>query len=183
MATVEPILEKLAGAQSGLLRAADAISFEQWMTSPSPAGWSAAELTCHLMSIERAILASADRFANSPPRHFSFVRRFHLPLALSETRLLHFKTPIPLDRALIRGKEAMLAELRDVRERTLAFIAETNGRDLSAYRWRHPFMGVLNAYEWMVLIAGHEIRHTKQMREIAAKLPKSLPKAVAILQK
>jgi hypothetical protein len=37
----------------------------------------------------------------------------------------------------------------------------------------------LNAYEWMGMIAAHEIRHTKQMKEIAGKLPK----VIAILQK
>jgi hypothetical protein len=38
---------------------------------------------------------------------------------------------------------------------------------------------MLNAYEWLQMIASHEVRHTKQMKEIAA----ALPKAVAILQK
>jgi hypothetical protein len=81
----------------------------------------------------------------------------------------------------------MLAELREVRERTLAFLEETKGRDLSVYKWKHPFLGVLDAYDWMRMIAGHEVRHTKQLREIAARLPrgqsKSLPKAVTSLQK
>jgi hypothetical protein len=47
------------------------------------------------------------------------------------------------------------------------------------YCWPHPFLGVLNTYEWMEMIAGHEVRHTKQMREIA----NSLPKVVTSLQK
>jgi hypothetical protein len=68
----------------------------------------------------------------------------------------------------------MLAELRQVRERTLAFIEETMGRDLSKYRMTHPFLGSLNAYEWFQLIASHEIRHMKQMQEISVSLPKSV---------
>jgi hypothetical protein len=102
-----------------------------------------------------------------------------LPLLLVEARVIRRKSPIPLDPEMLGEKEEMLAELREVRERTLAFLEETRGRDLSAYRWAHPFLGCLNAYDWMVMIAAHEVRHTKQMREIAAKLPK----VIAILQK
>lgn len=56
---------------------------------------------------------------------------------------------------------------------------ETRGKDLSLYFMDHPFLGTLNGYEWLQMIASHEIRHTKQMNEIAAVLPKN----VATLQK
>jgi hydroxymethylpyrimidine/phosphomethylpyrimidine kinase len=46
-------------------------------------------------------------------------------------------------------------------------------RDLSKYLMPHPFLGTLNAYEWFEMIASHELRHTKQMKEIATSLPKS----------
>jgi hypothetical protein len=179
MAAVEPILGKLAAAQSGLLRAADAVSAEQWQSQPRPGSWSAAEITGHLMTIERSVLGAADRHVQKPPEKFSAIKRLHLPVALASSRLIPMKTPVPLDLGLIRTKEAMLGELREVRERTLAFMAETSSRDLSVYCWPHPFLGVLNTYEWMEMIAGHEVRHTKQMREIAA----SLLKVVTILQK
>src|SRR5438132_449986 len=83
------------------------------------------------------------------------------------------KTPIPLDPELFAAsKEAMLAELRSVRERTLAFLEETYDRNLRAYYWPHPFLGKLNFYNWFTFIAAHEIRHTKQMVEITKNLPK-----------
>lgn len=100
-------------------------------------------------------------------------------MALVEARLIKRKSPIPVDAQLIRAKEEMLAELRAVRQRSLAFMAETKNRDQSAYRWRHPFLGSLNTYEWLQMIASHEVRHTKQMKEIAA----NLPNCVASLQK
>ena len=54
------------------------------------------------------------------------------------------------------------------RERMLAFIDETKERNLGVYRWKHPFLGSLSAYEWFEMVARHELRHEKQMREIAA---------------
>jgi hypothetical protein len=56
----------------------------------------------------------------------------------------------------------------------LAFISETERGDLSAYCWRHPFLGTLNVYEWVEMIAAHQLRRTKQVREIEAELSRKL---------
>ena len=93
---------------------------------------------------------------------------------LVEARVIRRKSPVPLDESLMAEKEAMLAGLRGARERTLAFISETEQRDLSAYCWRHPFLGMLNLYEWLEMIAAHQLRHMKQIREIEAKLSRKL---------
>jgi hypothetical protein len=79
-----------------------------------------------------------------------------------------------LDHGLLGHKEEMLAELRAARERTLSFLEETQQRDLNVYRWKHAFLGMLNVYEWFEMIASHELRHTKQIKEIAARLPKAV---------
>jgi hypothetical protein len=66
------------------------------------------------------------------------------------------KAPVPPEPQLVREKEEMLAELRGVRGRTLAFIEVTRGRELIKYRMPHPFLGSLNAYQWLQFIAAHE---------------------------
>lgn len=179
MPSIEAIANKLARAQVALLRAADAVTAEEWKSSLGNGAWSAGELVAHLIVVERRIVATADRVTQKSAKPVSLLKRLHLPLALVESRLIRLKTPIPLDSQLVRGKEAMLAELRNVRERSLAFLYETKNRDLSEYIWRHPFIGNLNLYEWFEMIAAHELRHTKQMQEIAA----ALPKPVGCLQK
>ncbi len=179
MPQLEPIQKKLYRAQQNLLRAADAIPAQLWKTCPREGAWSAAELIAHIMTVERTVVAAADRILKKQPKPTPVLKRFRLPFAFAEMRLIRLKTPIPVDSRLLREKDAMLAELREVRERTLAFMEETRNRDLSAYRWRHPFLGSLNAYEWFFLLGSHQIRHEKQMREIAA----GLPKAISNLQK
>jgi hypothetical protein len=123
------------------------------------------------MTVERVVVAAAKRIFRKPPKHIPMLKRFRLPFAFVEKRLVRLKAPIPIDPQLLCGKEAMLAELGEVRGHTLALIEETGDRDLSTYRWRHPFLGSLNAYEWFSLLGSHQIRHEKQMREIAAALP------------
>jgi hypothetical protein len=126
------------------------------------------------MMVERTVLGAAERILKKQPKHIPVLKRFRLPFAVAEIRLFRMKTPIPLDLQLLREKDAMLTELREVRGRTLALIEETRNRDLSVYRWRHPFLGSLNAYQWFSFLGSHQIRHEKQMREIAAALPKPI---------
>jgi hypothetical protein len=165
------ILEKLRLAQLNFLRAADTVDSSFWLTSHKTGCWSAAELVAHLCQVERGVLAYADRVIRKEPLPVPYYQRFHLPLFMVEVRLIRRKTPIPLDPELLSGKETMLAELRGVREHTFAFLEETRGRDLVAYYWPHPFLGRLNFYEWFVMVASHEIRHTSQMAEISKNLP------------
>jgi len=169
---LDAIREKLLSAQTNFCRTADAISAEKWATRPGREEWSAAELVSHLCSVERTILSAADRVSQNQPKPIPFRKRFHLPLWLVESRIIRRKTPIPLDYQLLAAKEEMLAGLRGTRERTLAFMDETRQRNLSCYYWRHPFLGMLDAYEWFQMIAAHQNRHTKQMKEIAERLPK-----------
>ena len=172
--SLERILEKLDRAQHNLLRAADAVPADLWKTCPRQGAWSAAELIAHIMTVERTVVAAAGRILKKQPKHTPLLKRFRLPFVLAEIRFVRLKTPIPMDLQLLGEKDAMLAELREVRRRTLTLIEETRNRDLSAYRWRHPFLGSLNAYEWFFLLGSHQIRHEKQMREIAASLPKPI---------
>jgi len=179
MQSLETILENLNRAQTAFLSAADTVHADCWTKCPSEGCWSAAQLVAHLIGVERSCIGMADRIVQHSPRRVSFLKRFHVPMAVVESRFIRRKAPSPPDIQLLREKEEMLAELRGVRERTLAFIEETRGRDLRPYRYKHPFLGSLNLYEWFQFIASHEVRHTKQMREIAA----NIPKVVASLQK
>jgi hypothetical protein len=174
MTSLQPIREKLARAQTAFFRAADAIPAAKWDNCPGLNEWSAAELVAHLVVVERGVVTNVDRLTQKAPIPVPFPKRMHLPLWLVEARVIRRKSPVPLDESILAEKEAMLAGLRAVRERTMAFISETERRDLSAYCWRHPFLGMLNVYEWMEMIAAHQLRHTKQVREIEAKLSRKL---------
>jgi len=164
--------EKLARAQHGLLKAADAIPASAWETPPFATSWSAAQVIAHLCQVERSVVGYADRVTRNPPRPIPVLKRIHFPLALVELRIIRRKTPVPLDPELLAEKETMLADLRAVRERTLAFLEEMHGRDLRAYYWPHPFLGMLNFYDWFTMVAAHQIRHTKQIVDLAKNLPK-----------
>ena len=67
---------------------------------------------------------------------------------------------------MLAERGEMLSRLAEQRQRTISLLEETCERDLSGYRWPHPFFGSLNFYQWFKLVAYHELRHMKQIREI-----------------
>jgi len=170
MASLERFRQKLNAAQAVFCGTADPISPEQWAHQPGPQQWSAAEVVAHLVVVERAIVEKAGSIIQKAPLPVPFSKKWHLPVRLAEMRVSRVKSPLPQDPSLLGEKEAMLATLRGARERTIAFLAETEHRDLSAYYWKHPFIGMLSVYEWMEMIAAHQLRHAKQVREIHRKL-------------
>jgi hypothetical protein len=165
-------VENLNRAQLNFLKSADAISASDWNTQPALHCWSAAQVVAHLCQVERTILGSADRIIRHHPRRIPFFRRWHFPLILVKRTIIRLKSPLPIDLDLLDDKETMLADLRGVRERTLSFLQETHDRELGAYFWPHPFLGNLNFYNWFTMICAHQIRHTKQMVDIAKNIPK-----------
>ena len=51
-----------------------------------------------------------------------------------------------------------------------ASILSADGLALGGVIHDHPFFGPLNVYQWVELIAAHEMRHVAQVREAAAQL-------------
>jgi DinB family protein len=173
--SLKSITKNLVRAEKEFLSAANPVPVGQWKTRPTEDRWSAGELVCHLIMVERSVIQGAAKLLQKPAKPRPFFKQFHIPMALVEWRLIRSKSPIPMDPGMICEKEEMLAQLRETREKTLEFIQETSGRDLSKYHMAHPFLGTLNAYEWLQMIASHEVRHTKQMKEVVGSLPKNIP--------
>lgn len=65
------------------------------------------------------------------------------------------------------------AALEQVRSEFRAMLAAVDGLALGKVTSDHPVMGTLNAYQWVELVAGHEARHTEQVREVASHLARA----------
>jgi hypothetical protein len=166
MPDVAPIVELLHRARAGLEAAAGAVPEELWNRRPQPGAWSAAEVVAHLATAEAAITDGAAKMIQREPRTVPFWKRLHVPVVAIEWRFYKARSPIPTDPSLLGKKGPMLARMAELRLRTLKLLEETAGRDLRAYRWPHPFFGSIHFYDWFRVVAHHEVRHTKQIREI-----------------
>jgi hypothetical protein len=160
----------LERSQAGLFAAAQAVPEDSWRTPPSPGAWSAGEVFAHLKMVEEAIVQGVERMIAAPPRKLSFWKRIHFSPRLAQFRQLKRRTPIPLDSALVLDKTESLSRHQALRKRTVALLTDKvtgdAGRDLRAYRHKHPFFGYLDFYDWFYTIGYHELRHSQQIQEI-----------------
>ena len=166
MADLSPLVERLGRARANLLAVADQIPSEVWNKRPEPERWSAAEVIAHLTMVEAAVVKGVQKLLATEPRPVPFWRRIHIPPIVNLSRLLKVKTPLPLDPALLAAKDQMLERFAALRGETLALLEANRDRDLRRWRFPHPFFGSLNGVGWFKMIAYHEARHTKQLREI-----------------
>ena len=170
MTDVEPIRSKLEKSHAGLLDAAAQIPVRQWQQRPGPGRWSGAEVLSHLTTVERRIQDGAETELAREPASVPFWQRLHIPPKLSEYRLIKVKTPLPLDTSVLDERKAMLEKCGAIRTRTFEILEANAKLDLRRWRWPHPFFGSINGRGWFVAIACHEVRHSKQLREIARAL-------------
>ena len=63
--------------------------------------------------------------------------------------------------------DAAWAELERVRAGLRQTVEAADGLALSSVTHNHPVFGTLNVYQLMDFIAGHEMRHAKQIKGIA----------------
>lgn len=61
--------------------------------------------------------------------------------------------------------ENLVKDFLQRRADTLAFVTSTKD-SLRAHFLEHPLLGVLDTYQWVLLISGHMRRHTAQIVEI-----------------
>jgi len=64
-------------------------------------------------------------------------------------------------------REDTIKAFEDARKATMDFVRTTND-DLRDHFGPHPFLGPMDAYQWILLISAHTERHTKQIEEVKA---------------
>jgi DinB superfamily len=64
--------------------------------------------------------------------------------------------------------EESLARLKASREKFLESVEHLAQYDLAQLTYRHPLLGDLNMYQWILIAGGHERRHTGQIGRIKA---------------
>lgn len=166
MPTSTSIRTHIERCRAEFLTAINSVPEDLWQQAPAGRGWSAADVVAHVSMVEQAITEGARKLIAVEPRRFSLREKLHPPLQVVAWRGMKRESPIPLDRSLLGTRESMLARLAQCRTATLALIDENHSRDLRPWRWKHPFFGALNFYQWFHVLGYHDLRHSKQIREI-----------------
>ena len=164
-------VQYLESTKKGVVDATKGLSDAQWNFKPAPDRWSIAEVMEHLAAAEDMIRGMDQeqvmKSAAIPPRDAVEVKKADDGvIAQVPDRSHKIQAPDPLKPTNRFGTPADAEKhFLESRAVTEEFLKTTP--DLRAHVSDSP-MGKLDGYEWVLLIAAHSERHTKQMLEVKA---------------
>jgi uncharacterized damage-inducible protein DinB len=164
----ELALNQLAESRERLLRTVHGLSETQLTYKPRPDRWSVADLIEHLAVVETRILGLIQQSLATAPDPSK--RGAMTDEALVEDvacRVTRFQAPEFLAPTGRWTAEQRVPEFEAARKRTVEFVAGTNA-DLRRHFARHPVLGELDCYQWVLLLSAHCDRHRAQGEEVKA---------------
>jgi len=160
----------LESTRQGVQDATAGLSQAQWNFKPAPDKWSVAEVTEHIAAAEDFLRGMVtDQVMKAPPRPAGEdVKAIdEMVLTAIPDRTHKAQAPEPLKPTNRFGSpEGSLKHFAESREQTLDFLKKHD--DLRDHASDSPMGKKLDAYEWILFVAAHSDRHTKQINEVKA---------------
>ena len=165
----EKALAYLETSKKGVLGATKGLSEAQWNFKPAPDKWSVAECMEHIAAAEdyiRGLITEKVMAAPAAPdRDIAKIDAGIMANVPDRTNKVQAPEPIrPTNR--YGSPEGSIKHFAETRATTEEFVKNTLG--LRAHAIDSPVGGKWDAYEWVLLIAAHSERHTKQIEEVKA---------------
>lgn len=163
-------VEYLEKTRDGVIDASRDLSPAQLKFKPAPERWSVTEITEHLAATEPFLMnLIVTQVMPAPARteatDVKAIDDFVLKVIPDRTNKLKAPEPlVPTNRFSTPADS--LQQFKDNRAKTLAFLKETKG--LRDHALDSPLGKKLDAYQWVLFIAAHSERHTKQLLEVKA---------------
>jgi hypothetical protein len=166
------IVQFMKDAQSEFVQAVEGLSDEQWKWKPTPERWSVGECAEHIVLSEVALFSRAEAALKSPPDpdwETKTKGKTEIILNVMAQRKGKAQAPEEIQPQGKMTRAEIMAKFAEVRGRSLRFIEETQ-LPLKEHLSPHPFpiFNPLNAYQWVLYIPLHNMRHDKQIEEVKA---------------
>jgi hypothetical protein len=163
-------LQYLESTKKGVLEATKGLSDAQWNFKPGPDRWSVAEVMEHLAAAEDLLRGMTEEQVMKTPaipaRDPAEVKKIDDGvIATVPDRSKKAEAPEPL-RPTNRFGSPQEAEKHFLESRAATEEYLKTTPDLRAHAVDSPTGVKMDGYEWILLIAAHSERHTKQMREV-----------------
>jgi hypothetical protein len=162
----EKYLEK---TRDGVVDATEGLSEAQLKFKPAPDRWSVAETLEHIALAEDFLMQNiTNKVMKAPagPTNRDVAKTDAAVLAMIPDRSHKAQAPPQLVPTGRWTPPETLDHFQKSRAKTIAFLQSTP--DLRGHAVDSPIGQQLDAYEWLLFIAAHSERHTKQIAEVKA---------------
>jgi hypothetical protein len=165
---------ELEGSRQAFLDATKGLSPAQWNFKAGPDRWSIAECADHIALSEDFIFGVVTnqvmKSPVTPEKRDAVKGKDEAIVKILQDRSHKATAPEPIDpKKRPMSPEDSVKQFLASRTRTIEYIKTTQD-DLRDHFADHPVpaIGTLDAYQWIMLISGHERRHTLQILEVKA---------------
>ena len=165
----ERVVQHLAESRERLVLAVEGLSDEQRSFQPAQDRWSIADCVEHIIVVETSVLRNIQQVLQSAPqqeRQNEVQGKEQVILERVPARERRVKGP---EEAMPQGRwpdfEDLMRQFEATRERSVRFSAVTQA-DLRNHFFPHPFLGLLDCYQWLLFLSAHCERHVRQMEEV-----------------
>ena len=166
----EKAVKYLEQTREGVVAATKGLSDAQMKFKPAPDRWSVAETLEHIALAEDFLFENVtQKIMKAPagPPDRDTTKMDAMILAALPDRSQKRQAPGPLVPSGRWTPAETLAHFEQSRAKTIKFLQSTP--DLREHvSSDNPFQQPMDAYDWMLFIAGHSERHTKQIAEVKA---------------
>ena len=164
-------VDALQTTRISLQQALDGLSTAQLRYKPGPDRWSIAECAEHIVLVEggifRAVQISMDRPAD-PDRRAQINVSDVTVIKAVRSRNATMPAPDPfVPTGRFADLEATLRVFDQQRDAVIEYVRAI-GADFRTHYFKHPVLGLLDAYQAILVIASHGERHRKQIKEVKA---------------
>ena len=160
----------LEKTRADVFAATKGLSKAQWNFKPATNRWSVAEVTEHIAAAEDFLMAMIhDKVMQAPARteaaDVQAIDDFVLKAIPDRTVKAQAPEPLQPNNRFGSPKDS-LKHFKASRAQTIKFLKES--KDLRQHALDSPLGKKLDGYEWVLFIAAHSERHTKQINEVKA---------------
>jgi len=165
-------LKWLDDSYAQTLAAVEKLSDTQWAFKSAPEKWSVAECVEHIMMAEGLLFAQVEKALAAPVRE-DWAEKTKGKTAFIERVMVQRQGKAQAPESIVPtgklNRADLMAKLKEARAKTRKFTVETQA-ELHSHTTDHifPVFNTLSAYQWLVYIPLHNLRHNQQIEEVKA---------------
>lgn len=164
------VLAWLEQSEREFLAAIDPVADDQWSWKPAPDRWTLGAVAEHIVLSEALLFGNVQKALASPPNdawHEQTDSRTRFIERVLAPRLGKAVAPHSIEPRHRMTHAAVKHRFQIQRKEICKFAAETN-LPIKQHTVDHPLavFGTLNAYQWLIYVPLHTMRHEKQMTEV-----------------